>query len=236
MNKFKVGDTVRVVNDSRQHPGYSDMATRLVNKSNGKAYMWTPGWGFGINLNNYTGEIVGIGTDESSIEFALVNFQLSDCNRSALFTLDGLELCEIEFTFQEVVARNVPGVYVNCSDDGERIKSIEIWNNGDFKINGDFRGLDVLGCPLGIDKSLKFKLQEPKKQCVLYGIEHKEGGKIYYFRNEGNFRNKGAKVIPDGSFVVCDTRQGKSYGRAVQRIKKELTEEEYLNYKECWRA
>lgn len=143
---------------------------------------------------------------------------------------------QTEFTFQEVVARNVPGVYVNCSDDGERIKSIEIWNNGDFKINGDFRGLDVFGCPLGIDKSLKFKLQEPKKQCVLYGIEHKEDGKIYYFRNKGNFRNKGAKVIPDGSFVVCDTSQGKSYGKAVQRIKKELTEEEYLNYKECWRA
>lgn len=135
-----------------------------------------------------------------------------------------------EFTFQEVVARNIPGVYVNCSDDGERIKSIELWNNGDFKINGDFRGLDVFGYPLGIDKSLKFKLQEPKKQCVLYGIEHKEDGKIYYFRN------KGTKVIPDGSFVVCDTSQGKSYGRAVQRIEKELTEEEYLNYKECWRA
>lgn len=143
---------------------------------------------------------------------------------------------QTEFTFQEVVIRNIPGVYVNCSDDGERIKSIEIWNNGDFKINGDFRGLDVFGCPLGIDKSLKFRLQEPKKQCVLYGIEHKEDGKIYYFRNKGNFRNKGAKVIPDGSFVVCDTSQGKSYGRAVQRIEKELTEEEYLNYKECWRA
>lgn len=138
-----------------------------------------------------------------------------------------------EYTFQEVIARIKPGEVYNCTEVGFNLKNIVCLAN--FNIRLDFANHD-LNCindyEYLIINSLdaKFRLQEPKKQCVLYGIEHKEDGKIYYFRN------KGTKVIPDGSFVVCDTSQGKSYGRAVQRIEKELTEEEYLNYKECWRA
>lgn len=135
-----------------------------------------------------------------------------------------------EFTFQELISRNIPGVYVNCNDEDARVQSIVIHKDGDFGINAEFKGLREIGVGLGINKNLKFKLQEPKKKYVLYGIEHGLNGKIYFFRSKED------KVIPDTSFVICNTSKGKSYGRAVQRVEKELTESEYLKYKECWRA
>lgn len=141
-----------------------------------------------------------------------------------------------EFTFQELIARNIPGVYVNCNDEDARVQSIVIHEDGDFSINAEFKGLKEINLGLGINHNLKFKLQEPKKKYVLYGIEHQENGKIYFFRSKGGNTILGKKAIPGGSFVICDTSKGKTYGRAVQRVEKELTEGEYLKYKECWRA
>lgn len=135
-----------------------------------------------------------------------------------------------EFTFQEVVARNIPGVYENCNDNGARVQSIGINQYGNFTINANFTGLMEANLGLGINHNLKFKLQEPKKKYVLYGIEHQEDGKIYFFRSRQN------RVILNTTLVICNTSKGKSYGRAVQRVEKELTEEEYKQYKECWRA
>lgn len=128
---------------------------------------------------------------------------------------------QTEFTFQEVIARIKPGeVYESNKNAALHIK------NGDIVL--DFDPVHCNG--VIFEKDTRYKLQEPKKQYVLYGIEHGLNRKIYYFRSRGN------KTIPDGSFVFCNTKYGNSYGRAVQRIEKELTEKEYLEYKECWRA
>ena len=133
-----------------------------------------------------------------------------------------------EFTFQEVVARNIPGVYVNCNNDMARVQSIEIHEDGDFSINAEFKGLKEIGVGLGINHNLKFKLQEIKRQVPIYKVEHKQDGKKYDFIS--------SQRLQEGIFVVCDTSQGKSYGRVVDIEIKQLTEEEYKQYKECWRA
>lgn len=127
-----------------------------------------------------------------------------------------------EFTFQEVVVRIKPGeVYepVNGLCITQTItmdyeKDIII----DFLPNKSFA---VLTCTL-------FKLQEPKKKVNIYRVEHKQDGKKYDFIS--------SQLLQEGMIVVCDTSQGKSYGRIVDIIFKELTEEEIKQYKECWRA
>ncbi len=133
-----------------------------------------------------------------------------------------------EFTFQEVIARNIPGVYVNCNDDMARVQSIEINEDGDFGINADFKGLKEINLGLGINHNLKFKLQKPIKIATIYRVEHKKDGKKYDFISSQRLHKE--------MFVVCDTSQGKSYGRIVDIETRELTEEEIKQYKECWRA
>lgn len=135
-----------------------------------------------------------------------------------------------EFTFQEVVSRNIPGVYVNCNDEDARVKSIVIHKDGDFGINAEFKGLREIGVGLGINKNLKFKLQEPKKRVTIHKVEHKQDGKKY------DFISNETRLLQCYEFVICDTSQGKSYGRIVDLEERELTEEEYKQYKECWRA
>ncbi len=153
-------------------------------------------------------------------------------SNSDVFWFDGeLELykeSQTEFTFQEVVARNIPGVYENCNDDGARVKSVEINEHGSFTINADFSGLIELDLGLGINENLKFKLQESKKIATIYRVEHKKDGKKYDFISSQRLQKE--------MFVVCDTSQGKSYGRIVDIETRELTEEEIKQYKECWRA
>lgn len=132
-----------------------------------------------------------------------------------------------EFTFQEIVARNIPGIYVNCSDASARVKSILIRKDGSFGINANFRGIIELGI-IGINHNLKFKLKESKKRLTIYKVEHKKDGKKYDFISSQRLEKE--------MFVVCDTSQGKSYGRIVDVESRELTEEECKQYKECWRA
>lgn len=203
--KFKIGDKVRAIDDR-----YS-----VTNKKNG-----------------FIGEVIEL-IDETLIA-EHVDLAVKELGSQITWKVNSrhFELIErqTEFTFKEVIARNIPGVYVNCNDDMARVQSIEIHEDGDFSINAEFKGLKEINLGLGINHNLKFKLQEPKKKYVLYGIEHQENGKIYFFRSKED------KVIPDTSFVICNTSKGKSYGRAVQRIEKELTESEYKQYKECWRA
>ena len=179
-------------------------------------------------------EFVGVVTEVSeSVRVETVsNLKKDEIGKEYVVESRHFELVEepTEFTFQEVIARNIPGVYVNCNDDMARVQSIEINEDGDLTINAVFTGLKELNLGLGIYNQLKFKLQEPKKMYVLYGIEHQESGKIYFFRSKED------KVIPDGSFVICNTKYGNNYGRTVQRVEKELTESEYKQYKECWRA
>ncbi len=135
-----------------------------------------------------------------------------------------------EFTFQEVIARNIPGVYENCNDDGARVKSVEINEHGSFTINADFSGLIELDLGLGINENLKLKLQEPKKKVTIYKVEHKKDGKKY------DFISNETRLLQCYEFVICDTSQGKSYGRIVDLEVRELTNSETKQYKECWRA
>lgn len=135
-----------------------------------------------------------------------------------------------EFTFQEVIVRNIPGIYVNCNDDMARVQSVEIHEDGNFSINAEFKGLKEINLGLGINHNLKFKLQEPKKKVTIYKVEHKRDGKNY------DFISKEIKLLQCYEFVVCDTSQGKSYGRIVDLEERELTDEEIKQYKECWRA
>lgn len=69
----------------------------------------------------------------------------------------------------------------------------------------------------------KYKLVPQKKEYQLYEVEHKENGKRYLFRSDLDH------TLDD--MVVCDTCHGKSYGKMVKVVTKELTEEEYKAYK-----
>ena len=54
-------------------------------------------------------------------------------------------------------------------------------------------------------------------------MEHQENGKRYLFRSYLDH------TLDD--MVVCETKFGKSYGKMVKALYKELTEEEYKAYK-----
>lgn len=124
------------------------------------------------------------------------------------------ELVQEEFTFEEVIARIKEGeVYENVF--GFRLRKITKqngWLSLDYE--GDHKTLGTAG---------KFRLVPQKKEYQLYEVEHQEGGKRYLFRSM-----LGLKI---GKIVVCDTRFGKTYGRIVDSVTKELTEEEYKAYK-----
>lgn len=134
---------------------------------------------------------------------------------------------QTEFTFQEVIARSVPGVYV-CTDKGLRIEYVVINENGGVSIKANYSNL--INSTLGIPGYARFKLREPKKQYTLFEIVHAVEGKHYTFRASNN------ENLKPRDFVICDTSMGKTFGRVVGSITKELTEKEYMEYKECWRA
>lgn len=144
---------------------------------------------------------------------------------------EGYEIVEYEkqteFTFQEVIARNIPGVYV-CTDKGLRIEYVVINENGGVSIKANYSNL--INSTLGIPGYARFKLREPKKQYTLFEIVHAVGGKHYTFRASGN------ENLKPRDFVICDTSMGKTFGRVAGSITKELTEKEYMEYKECWRV
>lgn len=130
---------------------------------------------------------------------------------------DELKLIEpatTEFTFDEVIARIKEGeVYENILN--TRIKRI-IGRDGyvSLEFTGDYKILGTHG---------KYKLVPQKKEYQLYEVEHQEGGKRYLFRSDLDH------TLDD--MVVCDTCQGKSYGKMVKVVTKELTKEEYKSYK-----
>lgn len=132
---------------------------------------------------------------------------------------------QTEFTFQEVIARNVPGIY-ECCVSIARLKKVEIKEDGRILITASKNVENEFAVP----DYYKFKLQEPKKLYVLCEVIHAVRGKEYTFRPK-----EGYELVPH-DWVVCDTKMGKSYGKVIGTITKELTEEEYLEYKECWRA
>ncbi|WP_052406370.1 hypothetical protein [Clostridium culturomicium] len=144
---------------------------------------------------------------------------------------EGYEIVEYEkqteFTFQEVIARNIPGVYV-CTDKGLRIEYVVINENGGVSIKANYSNL--INSTIAIPGYARFKFQEPKKQYTLFEVIHAVGGKHYTFRASDN------ENLKPRDFVICDTPMGKTFGRVAGSITKELTEKEYLEYKECWRA
>lgn len=120
-----------------------------------------------------------------------------------------------EFTFEEVIARIKEGeVYENTSKSFRlrRITKQHGWISLDYE--GDYKSLGTAG---------KFKLVPQKKEYQLYEVEHQENGKRYLFRSDLDH------TLDD--MVVCETKFGKSYGKMVKALYKELTEEEYKAYK-----
>ncbi len=132
-----------------------------------------------------------------------------------------------EFTFQEVIARIKEGeVYVNTNP-SSRVEKLSLkYGKEVLIIEGNYKGL--MHNEFGIILEDKFKLQKPKKIATIYRVEHKKDGKKYDFISSQRLEKE--------MFVVCDTSQGKSYGRIVDIETRELTEEEIKQYKECWGA
>lgn len=125
-----------------------------------------------------------------------------------------LEKAKTEFTFEEVIARIKEGEVYETTSNLFRAK--KIMRNGwiSIEFDGDSNKLGFPG---------KYRLVPQKKEYQLYKVEHKEDGKRYLFRSDLDH------TLDD--MVVCDTCQGKSYGKMVKVVTKELTEEEYKAYK-----
>lgn len=136
------------------------------------------------------------------------------------WTDEDLELYVEEFTFEEVIARIKEGeVYQNS------LSSIS-------KIDGCIEVVSInrSGCtiPKGEEYTVRFetnnyKLVPQKNNYLLFEVEHQEGGKRYLFRSDCNYNL--------GDIVICQTSLGKSYGKIVYKVIKELTEEEFKAYK-----
>lgn len=139
---------------------------------------------------------------------------------------------QTEFTFQEVIERIKPGDIYSCTDFAFNLKNIVCLDNCNIRI--DFAN-HYLNCCNDYEyivvssSDAKFKLQ-PKKYYVLCEVIHAVRGKEYTFRPK-----EGYELVPH-DWVVCDTKMGKNFGKVIGIITKELTEEEYKQYKECWRA
>lgn len=136
---------------------------------------------------------------------------------------DELKLIEpatTEFTFEEVIARIKEGeVYQNSLSSISKIDGcIEV-----VSINRSGRTV-----PKGEEYIVRFetnnyKLVPQKNNYLLFEVEHQEGGKRYLFRSDCNYNL--------GDIVICQTSLGKSYGKIVYKVIKELTEEEFKAYK-----
>ena len=130
---------------------------------------------------------------------------------------DELKLIEPkpEFTFEEVIARIKEGeVYRGTG--GSNVDEIT-------KKDTEIR-ISICIPQTGIVPTMqKYKLVPQKKEYQLYEVEHKENGKRDLFRSDLDH------TLDD--MVVCDTCHGKSYGKMVKVVTKELTEEEYKAYK-----
>lgn len=217
MSKFKVGDKVKIIDAGNSYSRFSSMADKLTSLSNGKAYRWEHGFAGPdyLKMTGMIGEIVALYDI-----YALVNLDFNGIKRSIIFRNSETTLLleeKEEFTFEEVIARiKEEEVYVPL-DKSYATKSIAKRNSGNIIITFHKR---VDGC---VPTYTKYKLVRQKKEYKLYEVEHKEDGKRYLFRSDLDH------TLDD--MVVCDTCQGKSYGKMVKVVTKELTEEEYKAYK-----
>ena len=125
-----------------------------------------------------------------------------------------------EFTFEEVIARIKEGeVYQNESSSISKVDgciNVTVFNDNGFTISKDENFTLIF-------ESGRYKLVPQKKEYQLYEVEHQEGGNRYLFRSDLDH------TLDD--MVVCETKFGKSYGKMVKALYKELTEEEYKAYK-----
>lgn len=155
---------------------------------------------------------------------------LSDYNIMVSYFKTRFEIIEepTEFTFQEAIARNIPGVYVNEKNNAHRIKSFEIKEDGRIIIIGSFENLKGVA----ISNNIKFKLQEPKKKVIIYMVEIVPNG----MKHELIYKGKDNKLLQCYDFVICEIELGKFYGRIIDLQETEMTEEEYNKYNICWKA
>lgn len=125
-----------------------------------------------------------------------------------------------EFTFEEVIARIKKGeVYQNSLSSISKVDgciNVTVFNDNGFTISKDENFTLTF-------ESGRYKLVPQKKEYQLYEVEHQENGKRYLFRSDLDH------TLDD--MVVCETKFGKSYGKMVKALYKELTEEEYKAYK-----
>lgn len=220
MSKFKVGDKVKIIDAGDSYTTFDSMADKLTSLSNGKAYIWEHGFASPNHqeMNGMIGEIVALYD-----RYALVNLIFHWTKRSIIFgnsetTLQLLN--QTEFTFEEVIARIKEGeVYQNSLSSISKIDGcIEVTS-----INRSGRTITKGEEYIVRFETNDYKLVQQKKKYQLYEVEHQEGGKRYLFRSDLDH------TLDD--MVVCETKFGKSYGKMVDRFYKELTEEEYKQYK-----
>lgn len=220
MSKFKVGDKVKIIDAGYSYTTFDSMADKLTSLSNGKAYRWEHGFASPNyrEMNGMIGEIVALYD-----KYALVNLTFHWTKRSIIF--DNSEtvlqlLKQEDFTFEEVIAR---------------IKEGEVYQNSLSSISKVDGCIEVVGInrsgrtiPKGEEYIVRFetnnyKLVPQKNNYLLFSVEHQEGGKKYLFRSDCNYNL--------GDIVICQTKLGKSYGKIVYKVIKELTEEEFKAYK-----
>ncbi|WP_346884363.1 hypothetical protein [Clostridium sp. UBA4395] len=133
---------------------------------------------------------------------------------------------QTEFTFQEVVKMSDGQIY-ECTNKTYNIQTVKTRKSGEILITYANKGRQGIIIPY----DCKFKLQEPKKKVNIYRVEHGKDRKQYEF-----IRKIDNQLILVNDMVECDTKYGRCYGKCVNIVPKELTEEEYKQYKECWRA
>lgn len=216
MSKFKVGDKVKIIDAGYSYTTFDSMADKLTSLSNGKAYRWEHGFASPNyrEMNGMIGEIVALYD-----KYALVNLTFHWTKRSIIFDNSEtalLLLKQEEFTFEEVIAR---------IKEGEVYEGIGIYNTKKISKSKVY-GLEIrfnLSADYILPSAHKYKLVQQKKAYQLYEVEHQENGKRYLFRSDLDH------TLDD--MVVCDTCQGKSYGKIVKVVNKELTKEEYKAYK-----
>jgi hypothetical protein len=130
---------------------------------------------------------------------------------------------QTEFRLEDIAGNAKPGIY-KAVNEKLIVQKITKLDNGflEFILADNDYGFAMK--PL----EDKFIFQEFKKTKAIYHVEHQKNGKLYEFIS--------SQLLPDGEFVVCDTKYGKSYGKIVNTEFKDLTESEIKEYKECWRA
>lgn len=220
MCKFKVGDKVKIINAGNSYSNFSSMADKLTSLSNGKAYRWEHGFASPdyLKMTGMIGEIVALYDI-----YALVNLDFNGIKRSIIFRNSETTLLLEEkekFTFEEVIARIKEGeVYQNSLSSISKVDGcIEV-----VSTNRSGRTIPKDEEYIVRFETNNYKLIPQKNNYLLFVVEHQEDGKRYLFRSDLDH------TLDD--MVVCDTCQGKSYGKMVKALYKELTEEEYKAYK-----